>query len=72
MSDAFLRYVRRQVEEFGSDVAKSMIKESLYHDVRLREDLDPCNHNSNSFVANMGMGSNGTEINRNCFSVWCC
>ena len=53
-------------------MAKSMIKESLYHDVRLREDLDACNHNSNSFVANTGMGSNGTEINRNCFSVWCC
>lgn len=71
-SDAFLRYIRRQVEEFGSDVAKKMIQESLYHDVRLRDDLDPCNHNSNSFVANMGMGRNGTEINRNCFAVWCC
>ena len=68
-SDAFLRYIRKQVEEFGSDVAKKMIKRSLYHHVILADDEDPQHHNSNSFTANTGMGRNA-EINRNCLLVW--
>ena len=36
----------------------------------LADDDDPRNHNSNTFTANMGMGRNGTEHNRNAFAVW--
>ena len=69
-SDAFLRYIRKQVEEFGSDVSQQMIKKSMYHQVILASDDDPRNHNPNAFTANMGMGRNGNEHNSTNFAVW--
>ena len=70
-SDAFLRYIRKQVEEFGSDVAAKMIQTRVFHDItNLPSNEDPRSHNSLSFTANMGMGSSGHDINRNSFSVW--
>ena len=69
-SDAFLRYIRKQVEEFGQNVASLMIENPRYHQIIPRSRDDPGTHNPNSFTANMGMGRNGREINRNSFAVW--
>ena len=68
-SDAFLRYIRQQVTDFGSDVASKMIQTPrFYHVPPLCRD-DPRSHNPLSFAANSGLGS-GCAANRNCFSVW--
>jgi len=68
-SDAFLRYIRQQVTDFGSDVSSKMIQTPrFYHVPSLARD-DPRSHNSLSFAANSGLGS-GSSSNLNCFSVW--
>lgn len=68
-SDAFLRYIRQQVTDFGSDVASKMIQTPrFYHVPPLGRD-DPRTHNPLSFAANSGLGS-GSSANPNCFSVW--
>jgi hypothetical protein len=69
-SDAFLRYIRKQVEQFGHDVAKLMIQNPRFHNTEIAGPEDPRNHNSLSTAANMGMGRNGATINRNAFSIW--
>ena len=67
-SDAFLRYIRHQVEQFGSNVSQLMIsKNTTYHHSCSPQDLR--SHNPHSAAANFGMG-NGRSINRNVFSVW--
>ena len=70
-SDAFLRYIRKQVESFGSGVSSKMIVTSRFLHVSHSTDLeDPrTSRNPASFTANMGMGSGG-NINRSAFSVW--
>ena len=69
-SDAFLRYIRRQVEEFSSDVAARMVQASSYHYTHGDSDPhDPRAHHSAAFTANMGLGS-GRNINRSAFSLW--
>jgi len=70
-SDAFLRYIRNQVESFGSGVSSKMIVTSCFLHVSHSTDLeDPrTSRNPASSTANMGMGS-GSNINRNAFSVW--
>jgi hypothetical protein len=70
-SNAFLRYIRKQVESFGSGVSSKMIVTSRFLHVSHSIDLaDPrTSRNPASFTANMGMGSGG-NINRNAFSVW--
>jgi hypothetical protein len=70
-SDTFLRYIRKQVESFGSGVLSKMIVTSYFLHVSHSTDLeDPrTSRNPASFTANMGMGSGG-NINRNAFSVW--
>jgi len=69
--DAFLRYIRKQVESFGSSVSSKMIVTSRFLHVSHSTDLeDPrTSLNPASFPANMGMGSGG-NINRKAFSVW--
>ena len=69
-SDAFLRYIRKQVTEFSNNVSRKMIQCPVYHHIAepLRE--DPRSHNSMTATANSGMGPNGTAINRSIFSVW--
>ena len=69
-SDAFLRYIRKQVTEFSSNVAQKMIQNQVYHHVADANRDDPRTHNSMAATANLGMGSNGAAINRNVFSVW--
>ena len=69
-NDAFLRYIRKQVEQFGHNVAKLMIQNPVFHSTVLASRDDPRNHNPLSVTANMGMGSSGAVINRAAFSVW--
>ena len=69
-SDAFLRYIRKQVESFGSGVSSKMIVTSrflhVFHSTNLE---DPrTSRNPAFFAANIGMGSGGNII-RNAFSV---
>ena len=68
-SDAFLRYIRKQVEQFSADVSRKMIQRPLYHHVPELSLDDPRSHNPLSATANAGMGSSST-INRTVFSVW--
>jgi len=70
-SNAFLHYIRKQVESFGSGVSSKMIVTSCFLHVSHSTNLeDPgTSRNPASFTANMGMGSGGS-INRNAFSVW--
>jgi len=62
-SDAFLRYIQKQVESFGSGVLSKMIVTSCFLHVSHLTDLeDPrTSRNPASFTIN---------INRNAFSVW--
>ena len=69
-SDAFLLYIRKQVNEFSNNVSRKMIKNSVYHHVPDADREDPWTHNPLAATANKGMGSNGATINRNVFSVW--
>lgn len=68
-SDAFLRYIRKQVEQFSAEVSKRMIQKPLYHHVPDLSLDDPRTHNPLSATANCGMGSSRT-ISRTVFSVW--
>ena len=70
-NDAFLRYIRKQVESFGSGVSSKMIVTSRFLHVSHSTDLEDPRTSCNpaSFAANMGMGSGG-NINRSAFSVW--
>jgi len=70
-SDAFPRYIGKQVESFRSGVSSKMIETSPFLQVSHSTNLkDPrTSRNPASFTANMGMGSGG-NINRNTFSVW--
>jgi len=69
-SDAFLRYIRKQVTEFSNGVSRKMIQNPRFHHVPDPDRNDPrTRHNSLSFTANMGMG-NSVPINLSAFSVW--
>ena len=69
-SDAFLRYIRKQVEEFSNEVSQKMIQNPKYHHLPDPDREDPRTHNPMAATANMGMGASGAPINRNAFSVW--
>jgi hypothetical protein len=66
-SDAFLLYIRKQVNEFSTNVARKMIQNLVYHHAPDADREDPRTHNPK---ANIGMGANGATINRNVFLVW--
>ena len=69
-SDAFLRYIRKQVTEFSNNVSRKMIQNPVFHHIEPPSREDPRTHNSMAASANMGMGAGGATINRNVFSVW--
>ncbi len=60
-SDAFLRYIRKQCEEFGHDVSTLMIQRRQLHHVPNPDINDPRSRHR--------IGT-GTVVNRNAFSVW--
>jgi hypothetical protein len=69
-SDAFLRYIRKQVTEFSRGVARKMIQRPVYYHVSNADSEDPRNHNRSSSAANQGMGSHGNDATRGAFAVW--
>jgi hypothetical protein len=69
-SDAFLRYIRKQVTEFSKGVARKMIQRPVYFHVSHAQHEDPRTHNRLSSAANMGMGSRGNDAARGAFAVW--
>ena len=69
-SDAFLRYIRKQVTEFSNGVARKMIQNPKFHHIPDPDRNDPrTRHNALSFTANMGLGDS-VPVNRSAFSVW--
>ena len=69
-SDAFLRYIRKNVTEFSNKVSRMMIQNPTYHNIQAPSREDPRTHNAMAASANMGMGAGGAAINRGAFSVW--
>jgi hypothetical protein len=69
-SDAFLRYIRKQVTEFSKGVARKMIQRPVYYHVSHANQEDPRAHNRQSSTANHGMGSRGNDAVRGAFAVW--
>jgi len=69
-SDAFLRYIRKQVEEFDHDVSRRMIRNPRYHHVPAPTRDDPrTGRNPLSFTTNIGMGDSGAGFHT-AFTVW--
>jgi hypothetical protein len=69
-SDAFLRYIRKQVTEFSKGVARRMIQRPVYFHVSHAGREDPRTHNPRSSAANSGMGDSGNDATRGAFAVW--
>jgi hypothetical protein len=69
-SDAFLRYIRKQVTEFSRGVARRMIQRPVYYHVSHAEHEDPRTRNPQSSAANSGMGRGGNDAIRGAFAVW--
>jgi hypothetical protein len=70
-SDAFLRYIRKQVTEFSKGVARRMIQRPVYFHVSHAGREDPRTHkNPCSSAANLGMGDSGNDATRGAFAVW--
>jgi hypothetical protein len=69
-SDAFLRYIRKQVTEFSKGVARKMIQRPVYFHISHAEREDPRTHNRQSSAATSGMGHHGNDAARGAFAVW--
>jgi hypothetical protein len=69
-SDAFLRYIKKQVTEFTKGVAQKMIQRLVYFHVSHAGREDPRTHNRQSSTANHGLGSHGNDAVRGAFAVW--
>jgi len=68
-SDAFLRYIRKQVSDFSHDVSSKMIQTRLFHHVPNADRMDPRSHNPNASTYQAGNGSNG-PAHHTAFAVW--
>jgi len=70
-SDAFLRYIRKQVTEFSNGVSRKMIQNPRFHHVPDPDQNNPLTcHSPISFTVNMGMGNRVPGVNLSAFSVW--
>jgi hypothetical protein len=69
-SDAFLRYIRKQVEEFGQDVARNMIQNPRFHHVRPPAHIDIRSRTRSTAAHHPGMASNCTAASQVAFSAW--
>jgi hypothetical protein len=69
-SDAFLRYIRKQVTEFSKGVARKMIQRPVYFHVSHAAREDPRTHNRQSSTATSGMGHLGNDATQGAFAVW--
>jgi hypothetical protein len=69
-SDAFLRYIRPQVEEFGSDVARRMIETARWHHVPDPDFNDPRTRRTGPGFGHSGMGANRLPTIHSSFDPW--
>lgn len=73
-SDAFVVYIRQQVEEFGSDVAKKMIRSADFHTVEDTHFDDPRNRirsqQPGAVTASTHNGGNSFPAAHSAFDVW--
>lgn len=69
-SDAFLRYIRKQVTEFSRNVSRKMIHCPVFYYTNHAETEDPRSHNPRAAAANQGMGTHGHDNTRGAFAVW--
>jgi hypothetical protein len=70
-SDAFLRYIRPQVEEFGSNVAQRMISNPVWHHVPDPDFNDPRLHRATTGRGTTrGLGQNGLPVVHAAFDPW--
>lgn len=72
-SDAFLKYIRRQILEFSKGMSLRMIKNDILYSIpEQRADTnDPCTQNPNSFATNLSMAPSSNRQNaRPSFSLW--
>ncbi len=68
-SDAFLLYIRRQVETFGRDVSRKMTSADIFSHVPNPDFNDPRTHHPSSAPVNPNMVSNGPEY-LTAFAIW--
>ena len=72
-SDAFLKYIRRQVLEFSKGISSRMIKNDIFYSIpehRCNQN-DPRTRNKQSFATNLSMiPSTGNMHHRPAFSLW--
>jgi hypothetical protein len=66
-SDAFLNYIRTQVEQFGSNIAAAMLQCPIYHHV-IRDEI-PQIDDPNSLAARFGVGFPG-QSSISPFRIW--
>ena len=72
-SDAFLKYIRRQVLEFSKGMSHRMIKNDFLFTIPEQRALtdDPRTQNANSFATNLSMAPSSHRQNiRPSFSIW--
>ena len=72
-SDAFLKYIRRQVLEFSKGISKGMIKCDTFFTIpHFQRDInDPRTQNKHSFATNLSMAPSANKVNhRPAFSLW--
>ena len=72
-SDAFLKYIRRQVLEFSKGISRRMIKCDTFFTIpQSRRDLNnPKTQNKNSFATNLSLAPSAGKVNhRPAFSIW--
>ena len=69
-SDAFLRYIRKQVTEFSNNVSRQMIRNATYYQVPDHQPVNHRTHRTSSTTASHHMGTNGAGSSHSVFSVW--
>ena len=73
-SDAFLKYIRRQVQEFSSGLSRSMIDKEFFTipEVETVDNNDPRSRNTASFSTSAASGSNprGTRFPSPAVHTW--
>jgi hypothetical protein len=69
-SEAFLKYIRPQVLEFGSDVAIQMIQKPRWHHAPAADELDPQLDSRSAGSSSLRWGANGLPTQRATYNVW--
>ena len=72
-SDAFLKYIRRQVLEFSKGMSRRMVKNKYLYSIPTHQAKinDPRTQNTNSFATNLSLAPSSHHHNTQpAFSLW--